>query len=1754
MSQKSVNGEHFTPILRKIHNILQQLAIREWYYQTGHELTLESDKEERLQLALRHLTTETVPAVIMHLSNISMNIEEMSKVLLDVICYLMSLDPSCPLSYPVMFASCLLYVDSSGWTSGTDLIINHLCYYALPMSILYSDKLKGRSDLLSMSATLMLVFDNQSCDLRHHMLIMTVFMMIKLNVCTDLLSVIAYGTPRARSNALRLLLHYWPLASSQHFTYNDPFSNLEIPCPDCEATRCSNPASYLCLEGSCTTQFSKLHSKDGNKKLFSLLCSECDSVFHRNISDKHKRLKLAQPLRDVKPNCELRRECVSSEGEGSSKSATVTCFGETCTAIQNGHPIRLCNDCHQEQHKGITQSDLHIYQVGPQNPWTCQDMAAASALLEAIGKLLQTPPGHSNTRKDSQRRNSSYSSGPAPRYSLKVDGGREGILMLKQYCVLVGPVKQGREKEWLEHLIALLLEWLRLFNELVQNIMRDFSDDFNGSFMQFLSSGHKSSEHICSNQRELYCLIIDNAIPWLKSVCDTGNTSCIATPLLPHLSGHVQVGEMWSYSTDPILRHKRTLSILTLIVKSSLLPPEAMDQLYNEVMPQWMDLLVELRSSPGEMDKLKDLFHTLFPTDLVHDIRIKRFEFIRELFSQRSSKSKQRALHWLQDLSRLSVIVPYTSHIFEGAMQHRRFRRQGSMDAGGGQDEGQEEEEESIFMKPSIRKESTGSISGYESESGLVSQTSMEGTDTLQVIVQMNNTLPRYILMLDIWCSQMVLDRSSLSYEVLQKYLVFMLETDWKTDHSLHDHHTTTTNTCIFCQAISLWFSLSLRIIKDYINEEEERDDVPDGCSTPVLPKRGRVSIKFAIPTLKRKHTQPDLGSTSSAAQDDYDDQWGEGGAGFEPPNRKKGSIFSKSSADTANTEPLEEEVNKPSPPTFMHRDRRPPIMTRYSVSEFELLSSVASTPTGGGAATPTGHTSSKQPEVTSNLYKIFKLSVKKLNNSYHPDTILQIIHNIHLLVTRGHVLNGGDGVLSVVEDSQHLVERLWRIMECEVSYVHQHCVDLLLAVQDGLFSIDGAVNSVQSCYLWRLLHDGLSNKKWTILFKTADKLTMMLQYISRHEVPVYILKLQPHTELILGYGFCKMIRLVQDKDTRVSTRVQYCLNNMKQRAFEVVRGFMLTLFTKCPIYRGLVLQSLSLLKNSVTSFPFLSIEFFFKLLKEENPNMEELLPQHSQFSKKVSDASVLSGSGRGPRPSTASSAFSAPGYDEEDNNNTNNTSTDTAQLHYDSVLTGVYTSLSVSQPLGGGAVGGAGGREEEEEVDSSGLLSVASPVTYLLEDVTVATHFTQEITIQSLVNLAKYLELIPESFSSLFWNLTNLDCFLKQLKEHPIVLHGSFNAVLRVIIKLLKFCDSNNFTYNAASSITLGAILTEFPDIIMEGLHNVYIPAGGIVSLVGAWHKAFFHYPSAKRREVAKKFLLLKSLIEEFSEGLSHNSSVLPDNLINLCQSFVILLNEYVYFGYIETLWEKRVYTQQLLDQEIQDIQLSSLVNSCEGIEVAFNNALRYAVNYLASELSQAPQEISCQVKLSVSQLVVLRVNRSNYPIDIIRRIVEGQYSLSWVEKSQKIRNIRSADHHSVDMHPGDNINPLMLLGWLFLGSLCHNSVHSAVIRGGIHKMERVLSTECEILLRLASPINKVVSNILHLVIRALQGLTDRNQYYGFNCILCFCTIWTVYMELHINDAVPEIVNSWRMIVDIILDLPTKQGMVILYRCRSSF
>ena len=62
---------------------------------------------------------------------------------------------------------------------------------------------------------------------------------------------------------------------------------------------------------------------------------------------------------EIKPNCEFQRIC--SGKENNVNKAVVTCYDDSCTAIQNGQPIRMCNSCHSKQHKDLNDP-THIYQ------------------------------------------------------------------------------------------------------------------------------------------------------------------------------------------------------------------------------------------------------------------------------------------------------------------------------------------------------------------------------------------------------------------------------------------------------------------------------------------------------------------------------------------------------------------------------------------------------------------------------------------------------------------------------------------------------------------------------------------------------------------------------------------------------------------------------------------------------------------------------------------------------------------------------------------------------------------------------------------------------------------------------------------------------------------------------------------------------------------------------------------------------------------------------------------------------------------------------------------------------------------------------------------------------------------------------------------------------------------------------------------------------------------------------------------------
>ena len=61
---------------------------------------------------------------------------EMGVLLLDVLCCVMALEQDFLATFPMTFASCLLYCQPSPqWEEASDEIMSRLCYYVLPMCL-----------------------------------------------------------------------------------------------------------------------------------------------------------------------------------------------------------------------------------------------------------------------------------------------------------------------------------------------------------------------------------------------------------------------------------------------------------------------------------------------------------------------------------------------------------------------------------------------------------------------------------------------------------------------------------------------------------------------------------------------------------------------------------------------------------------------------------------------------------------------------------------------------------------------------------------------------------------------------------------------------------------------------------------------------------------------------------------------------------------------------------------------------------------------------------------------------------------------------------------------------------------------------------------------------------------------------------------------------------------------------------------------------------------------------------------------------------------------------------------------------------------------------------------------------------------------------------------------------------------------------------------------------------------------------------
>ena len=117
------------------------------------------------------------------------------------------------------------------------------------------------------------------------------------------------------------------------------------------------------------------------------------------------------------------------------------------------------------------------------------------------------------------------------------------------------------------------------------------------------------------------------------------------------------------------------------------------------------------------------------------------------------------------------------------------------------------------------------------------------------------------IILNSIQPSQLEQEVPTLEYGVLKKIIFRMLTRNWGTTHT-YDHRDTS-NMCLLCRAVALWFNLVSKLIEKYTEIGQGLEDAGgdvDIVSPPVETRKSRLSVKELITPKHRRKKAVTLG------------------------------------------------------------------------------------------------------------------------------------------------------------------------------------------------------------------------------------------------------------------------------------------------------------------------------------------------------------------------------------------------------------------------------------------------------------------------------------------------------------------------------------------------------------------------------------------------------------------------------------------------------------------------------------------------------------------------------------------------------------------------------------------------------------------------------------------------------------------------------------------------------------------------------
>ncbi|ESO85360.1 hypothetical protein LOTGIDRAFT_154853 [Lottia gigantea] len=646
-------------------------------------------------------------------------------------------------------------------------IIDLLCSSLLPMTLGFDGCLEPTYASESAAAIITMVFEHTD-NAAFHSQIVESFMAMKKTVINDLISIIAYGSPKARVPAAHLLFYYWPQLNPAltdrrgiHYKY---CGNMEITAwkpLQCQRDTCPNERNSQAVK-MCLNPALAIHSGDTPPPLY--ICSDCAEQLGR---ENEYMVDLLLPVNYVSTICE-NKNCRSEQN-----LAVCTCFSIECASFNGNRPIRYCKTCFEQKHSNRLEEN-HITHSNIADIWSCTP-ALQRYLVDAIVSLLKEAQPIESKRMVEMGEEQRRLNDEDECYEVEEGGdhkllSRYGIWLMVELC----RPKNDIPIEILGRLLGILFQWF--------DATAYLPDDNVGNALERLKP-----EYIYS---------------WLQDVNKT-HFEVIVSCLLPHPVEYSRVGGFWDTLATRTAQIKEGLNCFFCLVPYNIITFE----IWDYVMPYWLEA-IRTEIAEEDLHELRVLLRKAFDIDMcpLPFTLEKMYHFITERFADSSASVQEQALQWLQILSSLDIIIPM--HLFlkmckvgveqinsdpedvtNGTERKSNINTDHIADS---------REEYPAPLSPE-REPHYNTSYVYEKESELI--------------------LPSFIMMLDMVLKQMELQESpkhlgiynETSREVMQ-LLTWMLRKDWDGVHTCLSEVQKVN--CEFCQNIALWHQLAAQLME----------------------------------------------------------------------------------------------------------------------------------------------------------------------------------------------------------------------------------------------------------------------------------------------------------------------------------------------------------------------------------------------------------------------------------------------------------------------------------------------------------------------------------------------------------------------------------------------------------------------------------------------------------------------------------------------------------------------------------------------------------------------------------------------------------------------------------------------------------------------------------------------------------------------------------------------------------------------------